>query len=108
MMTSFISYGVSIKSKIFCEENFTIEECLKNNEDIYIYENTSYLSLKELYQNIYSDYLRLKEQKQDFSNQFCATKLAEKYNFTPNNILRIIQIMSDDVIGDYWKKNLKI
>ena len=37
-MTSFISYGVSAKSKMFCEENFTVEECLKNNEDIYIYE----------------------------------------------------------------------
>ena len=73
-----------------------------------VYEEYKYKSLEEVYREIYADYLELKENFPDISNSANYKKLGEKYNFTEQNILRIINIMSNDTDNTYFTKKRKL
>lgn len=76
--------------------------------EIFIYEDVPFRSLKEVYQDVYADYLHLKEQMPEKSQTGLYQHLADKYSFTPQNILRIVQIMGEDTAMDYLSKKRKL
>lgn len=77
-------------------------------EEMFVYEDVSYQSLKEVYQSVYSDYSKLKDETPNLSDVKCAEKLGPKYGFTPSNILRICNIMRTDTSADYLSKKRKL
>ena len=98
-------YGMSIYNvnKILAQ----IKRIEQLKSDIFIYEDISHRSLKEVYQSVYADYLALKAENPQLSNEACYKQLAHQFGFGFGNICRIVQIMEEDVNETYWNQKRK-
>ena len=76
-------------------------------DEIFIFEDVSYRSTAEVYQNIYTDYLAIKGANPAMLKCACAEDLAEKYGFVRSNIIRILEIMTTET-PEYFLKKRKL
>lgn len=79
----------------------------KMAEDFFVYEDFSHKSLEDVYREIYAKYNKIKAEFPDISNRACYIQLAEKYNYCPDNIKRIVKIMSTEKETNYFEKKRK-
>ena len=86
----------------------TMKRILRLKEEVYIYENISYRSLEDVYRNIYADYLREQAENPDSSVNAIMESLAAKHGFSPQNIYRIIHIMTTEDTAKYFKEKRKL
>lgn len=99
-------YGIS-KARV--KNNISImKRILRLKEEIFIFEDVSYLSQEEVYRNIFSEYQLMLTEHPDYSKTACMEILAEKYKFTYYNIYRIIRIMKTENPADYFKGKKKL
>ena len=77
-------------------------------EEVLIYEETTYQTIRDVYQSVYSDFNALLMESPGRSNESCARELAERFNYKSGNILRIYQIMSTDTNGTYFSKKKRL
>ena len=77
-------------------------------EEIFVYEDISYKSLPEVYQEIYYEYKAMREENPERTQSFCAQFLANKNGFKEGNIIRIINIMSSDGVDNYFDGKKKL
>ena len=80
----------------------------KLRKEIFIYEDISYRSLKEVYTEVFAKFCSLQNMEQERSAQSCFQALATEYNFTEQNIQRIIRIMTEEDPGEYFAKKRKL
>ena len=73
-------------------------------DDIFIYEESDYQTLQEVYSFIYSDYTILKSLNPSWTPAKIAKQLSCKYNYGVSNIQRILNLMSGDVDETHWNK----
>lgn len=99
-------YGISIQTVKNTVSQ--MKRILKLRDEIFIYGDTNYRSLRGVYQAIYTDYLELKSQNPGLSFMACTQQLSTQHNFTPHNIGRIINIMTDDTAVDYLSKKRRL
>ena len=85
-----------------------IKRYLRLKQEIFIYEDVEYKSLEEVYREIYSEYIALKNENPRIPQSACATILAEKHGFTPMNIDRIIRIMTTEIPEEYFSKKRRL
>lgn len=85
-------YGLSIQS--VRNTISRMKRIIRLKEEVFIYENVSYQSMGEVYQSVYSDYMGMKSGTGYIPYEERIQKLGEKYGFTPQNIIRIVQIMA--------------
>ena len=85
-----------------------IKRYLRLKQEIFIYEDVEYKSLEEVYREIYSEYVALKNENPRIPQSACATILAEKHGFTPMNIIRIIRIMTTEIPEEYFSKKRRL
>ena len=64
-------------------------------EDIFVYEDISFNSLKDVYNSVNNDYTDMRSQDDALISD-CIKALASKYKFSEHNITRIIQIMQNN------------
>lgn len=101
-----LKYGISIQTvKNIVSQ---IKRVLRLREEIFIYENISYRSLKEIYQSVYTEYLTLKETNPGLTFAAHSQLLADRYNFAQRNIARIVQIMKGDTAEAYLNKKRRL
>ena len=77
-------------------------------EEILVYEDVSYQTLGEVYQSVYSDYIKMRNEEPNLSHRQCVEKIGSKYNFTGNNIIRIVQIMESKEDNEMFKYKRKL
>ena len=70
------------------------ERIIALQEDFFAHETFSYQTLREVYQAVYHRYLELKNDTISIDKVVC--QLSSEFNYTKNNIYRIIKIMSGD------------
>lgn len=80
----------------------------KLKESIRINDTITYKSLEEVYREIYQDYLQRQKDYPFDSQQAHCKILGEKYNFTLQNIIRIVNIMSTETETEYFSKKRKL
>lgn len=81
---------------------------IKLAESLSITDSFSYKTLEEIYREIFSEYLLLREENPTASKQSCYDKLAEKHGYLPGNILRIITIMETEEETKYFNKKRRL
>lgn len=101
-----VKFGLSIQSI----KNIVsrMKRFVRLKEEIFVYEDITYRSLEDVYRMIYTDYCALQAANPNLSMNALATALGEKYNFTAQNIYRIIQILTQDIRNDYFVKKRKL
>ena len=77
-------------------------------DKIYVFEDISYRSSKEVYQAIYADWRDLQLQKPELSRPEITRELADKYHFSFRHIGWIVHIMENDPAGEYFRKKRKL
>ena len=77
-------------------------------DEFFIYEDISYKSLAEVYQEIYFEYQTMREEDPERTQTSCVQYLADKNGFKEGNILRIINIMSSDGVDNYFDGKKKL
>lgn len=83
------------------------EYLLLLKDEIRIQDTYTYKGLDELYEEIFNEYQEMRKENINISQKKCCEFLGNKYQYTPNNILRIINIMSDEK-SDYSLKTKKV
>ena len=74
----------------------------KMHQAFYIHENISYKSLEEVYREIYADYKELVKEDPSITQVSYSEILGEKYNYSPKNIIRIINIMNTEGTPEFF------
>ena len=84
-----------------------VKRYIRLKEEMYIYEDISYQSLKEVYRNVYSDYLELNAGNPEITLSECVQRLAAQYGYKEGNIKRILHIMSTNPPEEYFQNKRK-
>ena len=85
-----------------------MKRILRLKEEVYIYENVSYRSLEDVYRRVYSEYLHMQAENPNTSTNSCVETIAANHGFSPQNIYRIIHIMSTENATEYFKRKRKL
>lgn len=93
-----IKYGLSLQS--VKNTISRMKRIILLKEEIFIYEDVSYQSMGEVYQSVYSDYMDMKSGTGYVPYEKRIQQLGEKYRFSPQNIIRIVQIMETNTDAD--------
>lgn len=75
-------------------------------ESVFANNKFVFNDLKTVYQNIYAQYVELKNK--DISKIKCCETLSKKYKYTVANIIRIIDIMESDTEQYFSRKNIRL
>lgn len=80
----------------------------KLTDEIFVFEDVSYRSSKEVYQAVYADWLKLQDEDPKPAKAAILSTLAAKHNFSATHIGKIIEIMTDDFAEEYFQKKRKL
>ncbi len=99
-------YGISIQRV----KNVValIKRYIRLKEEIFIYEDITYQDIGSVYRAVYADYLQSRQNNPEYGAMERADKIAEKYGFCRNNIIRIVSIMSKENSAEYFNKKRKL
>ena len=74
----------------------------KMRQTFYIHENITYKTLDEIYREVYADYKKLIADNPNITQVAYSEILGVKYNYTPSNIIRIINIMNTEGTPEFY------
>ena len=99
-------YGIS-KARV--KNNISVmKRILRLKEEIFIFEDVSYLSQEEVYRNIYTEYQNMRTQYPERSHTTCMETIATGYGFTTQNIDRVLKIMTTVIPEEHFAKKRKL